>query len=297
MLDLTIIVLTYNEEKNLPSCLESLQSIPANIFVVDSFSTDRTVDLLKERNIKYIQHPFINFSVQRNWAQSNDPFQSTWVLHLDADERLSSELKEWLIKDFASYKDINGFIFSRRAVFMDKWIRYGGHYPNRFLKLYKKSFGKCEDKAYDQHFICEGKKAIIPHKDVINILSDNLGRFIDRHNTWSLMEAIEILKEEKSGEVKSSLSGNPIERKRWLKNNLFEKFPLFLRSFFYFIYRYIFRLGFLDGRQGLIFHVLQGFWFRFLVDAKVYEIRKEMKEMNIPLEVVLKNKYGVGSDG
>jgi len=297
MLDLTVIILTYNEEKNLPACLESLQSIPAHIFVVDSFSTDGTIGLLKEKNIKYVQHSFINYSIQRNWSQSNDPFQSSWVLHLDADERLSGELRDWLIHDFSSYKEVDGFIFSRRAVFMDKWIRYGGHYPNRFLKLYKKASGKCEDKAYDQHFICEGKKAIIPHKDVINILSDNLGRFIDRHNTWSLMEAIEILKQEKSGEVKSSLSGNPIERKRWMKNNLFEKLPLFLRSFFYFTYRYIFRLGFLDGRQGLIFHVLQGFWFRFLVDAKVYEIKKEMKETKMPLEVILKNKYGFGNDG
>jgi glycosyltransferase involved in cell wall biosynthesis len=297
MLDLTIIVLTYNEEKNLPDCLQSLQAIPAPVFVVDSFSTDSTISILKEKNITHVQHPFVNYSVQRNWSQSNDPFQSSWVLHLDADERLSEELKKWLIHDFSSYNEADGFIFSRRAVFMDKWIRYGGHYPNRFLKLYKKSLGKCEDKAYDQHFICEGKKVIIPNKDIINILSDNLGRFIDRHNTWSLMEAIEILKQERSGEVKSSLSGNPIERKRWMKNNLFEKSPLFLRSFFYFIYRYIFRLGFLDGRQGLIFHVLQGFWFRFLVDAKVYEIRKEMKEMNMPLEAVIKNKYGLGNNG
>lgn len=293
MLDLTIIVLTFNEGKNLPDCLESLETVPANIFVVDSFSTDNTIEILKGKGISFVQHPFKNYSIQRNWAQENDPFPSTWVLHLDADERLSEELKDWLIKKFNSYKDVDGFIFNRRAVFMGKWIRFGGHYSNYHLRLFKKSSGKCEDKAYDQHFISTGKKQIIYKRDIINVLSDNLGNFIERHNTWSLSEAIEILKEKKSGEVEPNLSGNPIERKRWLKNNLFGKFPLFLRSFSYFLYRYFFRLGFLDGKEGLVFHVLQGFWFRFLIDAKVYEIQKEMKEKNLTLEQVLKNKYGI----
>lgn len=293
MLDLTIILLTYNEEKNLPGCLESLEGIPANVFVVDSYSTDSTIDILKEKKISHVQHPFVNYAVQRNWSQANEPFQSTWVMHLDADERLSDELRDWLIHGFPSEKNADGFIFSRRAVFMGKWMRFGGHYPNRYLKLYKKTHGKCEDKAYDQHFVSSGHKKIIPGRDVINILSDNLGRFIERHNTWSLMEAIEILKESKSGEVRSSLTGNPIERKRWLKNNMFEKLPLFSRSFLYFLYRYFFRLGFLDGRQGLVFHVLQGFWFRFLVDAKVYEIRKEMREERKSLAEVLQSKYNI----
>jgi glycosyltransferase involved in cell wall biosynthesis len=292
MLDLTIIILTFNEENNLPGCLKSLEGIPANIFVVDSYSTDNTVEILRAKNIKYAQHSFINYAIQRNWGQENDPFKSSWVLHIDADERLTPELKDWLVNDFYLQKGIDGFIFSRRAVFMGKWIRFGGHYPNYHLILFKKSCGRCEDKAYDQHFICNGKKEIIRKKDVINILSDNLENFISRHNKWSLLEAIEIIKEIKSGEVRSTLTGNPIERRRWFKKNLFEKLPLFIRSISYFIYRYIFRVGFLDGKEGLVFHVLQGFWFRFLVDAKVYEIHREMVKNNITLDEALRNIYG-----
>jgi glycosyltransferase involved in cell wall biosynthesis len=292
MLDLTIIILTFNEENNLKDCLKSLEGISANIFVVDSYSTDATLDILAKNNIRYAQHSFVNYARQRNWAQENDPYKSSWVMHLDADERLTPDLRNWLINDFYLQKGIDGFIFSRRAVFMGKWIRFGGHYPNYHLILFKKSSGKCEDKAYDQHFVCQGQKKIIPKKDVINILSDNLENFISRHNKWSLLEAIEIIKEIKSGEVKPKLLGNPIERRRWFKKNLFERMPLFIRSISYFIYRYIFRAGFLDGKEGLVFHVLQGFWFRFLVDAKVYEIHREMVKNEVTLDVALENLYG-----
>lgn len=290
---LTIILLTFNEEKNIHDCIDSLNGIPADIFVVDSYSTDKTIDILNERGIAYQQHSFGNYSLQRNWAQDHDPFGNPWVLHLDADERLTPELRDWIINDFPSYTDTDAFIFSRRAVFLGKWIRFGGHYPNYHLRLFKKECGRCEDKAYDQHFVSTGKSEIIRGKDIINVLSDNLGSFIERHNKWSLMEAVEILKQQKSGEVRSKLVGNPIERKRWLKNNLFEGLPLFIRSIFYFIYRYFFRLGFLDGKRGLVFHVLQGFWFRFLVDAKVYEIRKEMSDDKMTLKEALQHKYGV----
>jgi glycosyltransferase involved in cell wall biosynthesis len=292
MLDLTIIILTFNEENNIQDCLKSIEDVPANVFVVDSYSTDSTLEILSDKKIRYAQHTFANYAIQRNWAQENDPFKSSWVLHMDADERLTPELRDWLINDFYLYKGIDGFIFSRRAVFMGKWIRFGGHYPNYHLILFKKSSGKCEDKAYDQHFVCQGRKKIIYRKDIINILSDNLENFINRHNHWSLLEAIETIKEIKSGEVKSTLTGNPIERRRWFKKNMFERMPLFLRSICYFIYRFFFRLGFLDGKKGLVFHVLQGFWFRFLVDAKVYEIHKEMLKKDITLDEALKNIYG-----
>jgi glycosyltransferase involved in cell wall biosynthesis len=293
MKDLTIIVLTYNEEKNIQDCLDSLLGISADILVVDSFSTDKTIEILKRRNIDFLQHPFENYSKQRNWAQLNDPFKNSWVFHIDADERLTPELKDWFINDFLSNENGEGFIFNRRAVFLGKWIRYGGHYPNYHLRLFKKTVGKCEDKAYDQHFVSTGKTKIIYKKDIINILSDNIGSFIIRHDKWSLLEAIDVLKKTKSGEVKSSFSGNPIERKRWLKNNFFQKSPLFLRSFLYFIYRYFIRLGFLDGRAGLIFHILQGFWFRFLIDSKIYEIKVEMERTQKSLESVIKDKYGL----
>ncbi|MFZ2449492.1 MAG: glycosyltransferase family 2 protein [Methylovulum miyakonense] len=271
--DITVIVLTYNEENNIKSVLNSVAKITKNIFVVDSYSTDKTVAILKELNITYQQHPFENYSIQRNWAQQQNPFATEWVLNLDADEPITQELAEWLLKDFENQKNTaDGFMFSRKTIFMGRWIKHGDQYPNYHLRLYKASKGKCEDKAYDQHFVVDGTVKKIPHADIINTVATNIDDFVLAHNRWATKEAYEITTEKSKGNVEPKLYGNPIERKRWLKANVFERAPLFSRSFLYFFYRYFLRWGFLDGKPGLIFFVLQSFWFRFLIDAKVYEL-------------------------
>src|SRR5204863_3181341 len=132
---------TYNEEKNIPGCLENISEIPANIFVVDSYSSDQTIEIFKQRNIQFIQHPFENYSAQRNWAQTKNPFKTEWVFHLDADERLTPELKSWLINDFNPGNTIDAYMFGRRAIFMGQWIK--SHY-NYHLRLFKSQKGKCE---------------------------------------------------------------------------------------------------------------------------------------------------------
>jgi glycosyltransferase involved in cell wall biosynthesis len=272
---LTIIILTYNEERRLPPCLDSLAGLEAPVFVVDSNSTDGTLDILNQRGLKWTQHPFGNYAQQRNWAQANNPFDTEWVLHLDADERLTPELVQWLNTDFARRSaETDGFLFSRRTVFLGRWIRHGGHYPAYHLRLFRSRLGRCEDKAYDQHFVVSGLSLTVPGADIIDTVTSNLEQFIASHNRWSSLEAAELAAREVKGEVNASLTGNAIERRRWLKTRVFQKAPPMLRAFAYFIYRYIFRLGFLDGFQGLVFHVLQGFWFRFLVDAKLYELRQ-----------------------
>ncbi len=286
---ITFIILTYNEEKNIGDLLDNLKGIPGEILVVDSYSKDKTIDIVKKRSVCYLQHPFENYSVQRNWAQENNPFKTDWVFHLDADERLTDELKSWLINDFKPSPDIDGFMFGRRAVFMGKWIK--SHY-NYHLRLFKSDKGGCEAKAYDQHFIVNGKTQVIKKKDMTSEVADNLNNFIASHNKWSFLEAIDVIKNEEGGEVKASFWGSPIERKRWLKNNLFHKTPLFLRSFIYFIYRYFIQMGFLDGKEGLVFHVLQAFWFRFLIDAKVLEIKQKMSLNRLGLKEVLISEYG-----
>ena len=272
---ITIIILTFNEEKNIKKVIESVRNITNNIYVVDSFSSDKTLDILKEENIIYEQNPFENYSIQRNWAQLHNPFKSEWVLHLDADEPITKELEKWILNDFKKEKNnFDGFMFSRKTIFMDRWIKYGDQYPNYHLRLFKTKLGKCENKAYDQHYIVNGKVKKIPNADIINTVAENLDDFILAHNRWATKEAIEICTVKDTGDVTAKLLGNPIERKRWLKQNIFEKTPLFFRSFLYFIYRYFIKFGFLDGKEGLIFYVLQSFWFRFLIDAKVYEIKK-----------------------
>jgi len=276
--NLTIIVLTYNEENRIKKVLDSIRCVTPNVFVVDSFSTDDTVNILKECNINYAQRPFENYSKQRNWAQTNDPYNSTWVMHLDADEPITPELGRWLNSDFLSMRDnFDGFLFSRKTYFLGRWIKNGGQYPNFHLRLYKKILGKCEEKAYDQHFFLEGGNVkVIEGRDIYNTVADSIDDLILSHNKWATLEAQEIFDGGKDkGDVQENVFGNPIERRRWLKVYVFQKSPLFLRSFGYFFYRYIIKRGFLDGKEGLIFFVLQTFWFRFLVDAKVFEIQKQ----------------------
>ena len=157
---------------------------------------------------------------------------------------------------------------------MNKWIKYGGHYPAYHSPLFRINHGYCEEKLYDQHFVVKGN-IIKLNSSIIDIITDSLSNFISRHNRWSNLEAEEITKIilNENNIIKSQLFGNPIQRKRYYKN-IYYKFPIFVRSFLYLFYRYFIRFGFLDGKEGLIFHFLQGFWFRFLIDAKIYELKK-----------------------
>lgn len=161
---------------------------------------------------------------------------------------------------------------------MGKWIRYGGHYPTYHAIMFRKEKGYCEEKLYDQHFVIEGA-ALQVKGDIIDLITDSLSSFTARHNKWSSLEAEEQFnasRQKRPGTIQGNLTGNPIEKRRYIKN-IYERFPLFVRPVIYFIVRYFFRLGFLDGKQGLVFHFLQCFWFRFLVDAKIYELRKKTR--------------------
>jgi len=250
-----------------------MEQLDAPVFAVDSYSTDRTLGILEAHGVPILQHPFENYAHQRNWAQANIPYDVRWVFHLDAGERMTPELVHWLNASFDPHSEVDGYMFSRRTMFFGKWIKYGGHYPNYHLRLYRANKGHCENKVYDQHFIVEGNKQVVAAGiDIIDTVTDTIQNFTVSHARWAQLEAAEIMSSKKAkGEVQVRFFGSPIERRRWLKNNLFQKTPLFLRSFLYFFYRYFIRLGFLDGKLGLTFHLLQGFWFRFLVDAMVLE--------------------------
>ena len=315
---LSLIILTYNEEKNLPACLASLKGLECEIFVVDSGSTDRTREIVTAAGAQVIEHPFKNYSAQRNWAQQNLPIKTEWVLHLDADERLTPELvaeirerlghaesKEQGVGSMehgtkseargarsaqlgaghqqsaishspgsGELEGIDGFLLRKRTFFMGRWIRHGGHYPSYHLRLFRKDKGFCEERLYDQHFVVNGKVEKLKH-DYIDVLNPDLDTWTQRHMRWAELEAMEYLNVHNgNGQVRAALFGNPIERRRWLRNDLYGRSPLFVRPFIYWLYRYFFRLGFLDGKQGFIFHFLQGFWFRLLVDIKIDEMRK-----------------------
>jgi glycosyltransferase involved in cell wall biosynthesis len=272
-LPITVIILTYNEEKNIEECLKSIHGFFEEIFIVDSFSTDKTIEIAKKYTDKIYQHEFENYSSQRNWALNNLPIRTEWVLNLDADHRVTKELIDELKEIFSKglEKNFNGFLISRKTIFMGKWIKYGGHYPVYHAILFRKNSGRCEKRLYDQHFVVNGKLKKLK-SDVIDIVADSIDKFISKHIKWAYLEAKEqMIKREK--DIKPSLFGNPIQKRRFFRE-IYNKFPLFIRPFLYFIYRYFLRFGFLDGIEGLIFHFLHALWYRFIVDVKIYELKK-----------------------
>lgn len=276
---LSVIILTFNEEKNIRACLESAVQLKADIFIVDSGSTDQTLAICKEYTANIFHHSWTNYSEQRNWALDSLPIKTNWVMNLDADHRITPELAAEISRIFEKEIDpaTNGFLASRRTIFLNKWIRRGGHYPTYHAILFRIGKGHCEEKLYDQHFKVEGKIELLKG-DIIDIIADSIGSFIARHNTWAELEAQYQLAETTDGKViEGRLFGNPIERRRYLKKR-YERFPLFVRPAIYFFIRYFLKLGLLDGTEGLIFHFLQGFWFRFLIDAKIYELKKQNHE-------------------
>ena len=269
-MSLSVIILTYNAEATIAATLASAAEVSDDIHVVDSGSTDRTLAIVAQKGVQVVSHAFEDYGKQRNWAIDNLPLKHEWQLHLDADERLTPELAE-KIKGLASAfpTDIDGYFIPRLMHFLGCPIRHGGMYPIWHMRLFRRSKGRCEDRRYDQHFFCNGPTARID-APMIDDIRMSLSEWTQRHNRWSDAEVGEILNPSKLGVIAGRLGGDPVERKRALRRG-YNRAPLFLRALGLFLYRYVLRLGFLDGMPGLIFFVLQTFWFRFLIDAKLYE--------------------------
>jgi glycosyltransferase involved in cell wall biosynthesis len=296
-LPLSVILMTYNEHINLPLCLHSVEKFINEIIIVDSFSTDKTLEIASKFTEKIYKNKFINYAEQFNWAITNTDINNNWILRLDADERWTKEGFDEL-RDIIAKDKGDGVYVKMKIYFMDKWIRHGGFYPNYFLRVFKKSKFDIENRWMDEHIRVNGK-TIISNIDVIESNYDrqkNISLWIKKHNNYSTREAIDFFiskyKISRNNSI-AKFSGNKTERKRWMKDNIYFKLPVFLRPFLYFIYRYFFQLGFMDGKEGFIFHTLQAFWYRFLVDTKIYQIEKIAKAENVDIKTVIHKEYGI----
>jgi glycosyltransferase involved in cell wall biosynthesis len=271
LMRISAVILTFNSELTIGKTLECARRVSDDIHVVDSYSTDNTLQIAESYGARIVQHPFVHYGDQRNWSIDNLAFKYDWQLHLDADEFLSAELIAEIEKlKTASSDAIDGYYIPRLTRFMGRDLRHGGHYPIWHMRLFRSGAGHCESRKYDQHFILTGKGERI-HAPMIDDNRMSLEEWIDRHNRWSEAEVQEILHPTTEGVLQGKLrGGSPMQTKRALRG-LFLRVPLFARSFLYFVYRYFFLLGFLDGKPGLIYNVLQTFWYRFLIDAKLYE--------------------------
>ena len=277
---ISAIILTYNEEKNIQVCLDSTKDFVQDIFIVDSFSTDKTIDIVKKYTDKVFQHKFETHAKQWKWAFDNLPIKTEWIFAPDADQSISEELKNSLTDFFSIDNDeINGLYFCRKQIFLGKWIKYGDYYPKYLLKAFRKiGVFIDENELVDHHFYVRGKTLKLSG----DLVEDNkkerdLSFWCMKHIKYAELLAKEELYEKKE-EIQIE-KGSPNWNARSAKN-IYRELPLFFRALIYFFYRYFIKLGFLDGKEGLIFHFLQGLWFRFLVDAKIYEMRKGSKIKN-----------------
>lgn len=279
MADLTVLILAQNEEKNIVRSIRSVKRIAKRILVVDSGSTDRTIELAKENGAEVVLHsPFVNYATQFNWGLDHTNIDTNWILRLDADEQVTPELAQEIENALEEHSqdDVNGFEVRCRIIFMGRWIRHGGTYPLIIPRLFRRGFGRVEMRKMDEHTLIQGKVMRFQN-DLIHYDFKGLHEWIDKHNKYSVRECQDYFerKETHKEQMKGNLTGNQRQRKRFLKNGVYYNLPLFLRAHLYFIYRYYIRLGFLDGKEGKIFCFLQAYWYRFLVDAKIYENEKK----------------------
>ncbi len=266
-----VILLSFNSEDTLGATLASAQRVSDEIFVVDSFSKDGTVETARRHGAAVVQHEFEHYGAQRNWAIDNLPISKSWQLHLDADEVMDDQLVAAILA-LPDEPEHAGYFLPRYLRFLGRVLRHGGMSPTWHLRLFRTGAGRCEDRRYDQHYLLTGGTSGRLQGATIDDIRMPLTEWIARHNRWSDGEVAELNSRETAGRLTPNVRGNPAERKRYLRQR-YDRMPLFVRAFALFVYRYFFRLGILDGTEGLIFWVLQTFWFRFLVDAKIWEQR------------------------
>jgi glycosyltransferase involved in cell wall biosynthesis len=282
---LSIIILTKDEESNIAAPLASVASIGADVFIVDSGSSDRTLQIARAAGCHVVTHPFTTQADQLNWVLDTLGITTEWVMRLDADERLTPELTAELQTVLPSAPpNVTGFELKRRVYFWGHWIKHGGYYPTWLFRVWRRGTARCEQRWMDEHMVSNGGEILQLRHDIIDENRKDLTFWVDKHNRYADREVKDMLAiAEERGRIE--VSGQAAQR-RWLKANIYSRAPLFWRAFAYWFFRYFIRLGFLDGLPGLVFHFNQGLWYRFLVDEKLYErgLRAETPVQNRPIQ-------------
>ena len=290
--DITAIILTFNEEKHIERCILSIKEFVKKIVIIDSFSTDETLNIAKKYKAEILQNHFINQSKQINWAIKNVKFKTKWLLRVDADEYLTDKLKNKVIEKLNNdNSEISGITVNRKVRFLNKDINFGGVSPHKTLRIWQKDKGKCEEAWMDEQIITNGTV----HHINENLIDSNLNDFswwLKKHKRYAAREAINFLINKKNLDLIVEQPEDQSKINKYYKLKIYYKFPIFIRPFLLFIYNYFLRLGFLSSWQGLIFYFFQVLWFRFMVDVNIYQIERIIKAQNFSLAEAIKKKYG-----
>jgi glycosyltransferase involved in cell wall biosynthesis len=290
MVSLAVLILTFNEERHIARALESVAPFASEVFVIDCFSTDRTVEIARSLGATVLSNTWTSHSRQFRWGLNNAPITTDWIMRLDADEVVEPQLAAEIGRKLPALgADVAGINLKRRHIFLGRWIRHGGRYPLILTRIWRRGQGRIEDRWMDEHVVVTGGRTVLFEAPFSDHNLNDLNFFTSKHNSYSTREAVDVL-----GRRYGLFPGDPsLSReapsrqasvKRFIKEHIYNRLPFPVAALGYFLFRYIGQLGFLDGREGLIYHVLQGCWYRFLVGAKVMEFDRSIRSLATPEE-------------
>jgi glycosyltransferase involved in cell wall biosynthesis len=292
MTDLAAIILTFNEERHIGRAIASLAGVASQVFVIDSFSTDRTAEIAREAGATVFQNKnFINQAREFQWALENAPITAPWILRFDADEVIEPDLAARIRDELPKLgEDVVGVYLKRKHIFLGRWIRHGGRYPITLLRIFRVGHGKVEDRWMDEHVVVWGGRTVTFEGGFADHNLNDLTYFTEKHNRYATREAIDVIAHRRNllprdtGLTERNRSAQAAV-KRLMKENVYNRVPYQIGALAYFLYRLIFQLGFLDGKEGLVYHGLQGLWYRFLVGAKIDELEQAIANLKDPAEI------------
>jgi glycosyltransferase involved in cell wall biosynthesis len=277
---LVVVILTHNEALHIERCLDAVNSFASACYIIDSGSTDGTVELAGAKGATVLHRKWKNYADQFQWALDTIETDADWIMRLDADEVIEPDLAERIRSELPRLPaDVVGINIDRKHIFMDRFIRHGGRFPLTLLRIFRRGHGRIEQRWMDEHILVEGGRTVHFAGGFADQNLNDLTFFTDKHNKYATREAIDVLNQRlglfaRDVELESDTVSRQAALKRWIKEKLYNRIPFTLSSLGYFLFRYIFQLGFLDGRAGLVYHFLQGYWYRFLVGAKLMELEQ-----------------------
>lgn len=298
-MELTVIILTHNEQIHIERCLRSVKPIASWIFVVDAFSTDDTVKIARALGAEVVQRKWKNYADQFQWAIEQCASESKWLMRMDADEYLEQEAQEEIQKLLVEPPDeVDGIYIRRKVFFEGRWIRHGGLYPHALLRIWRSGKGCIEQRWMDEHIVLPlGTKTMLLKGHLVDENLKGITFWINNQNSYASREAVDLLNNKYllfgQDESIKLMNDTRARSKRMLKDRVYARLPVGLRAFFYFIYRYFILFGFLDGKRGFLWHFLESFWYPLLADVKIMEIEERSQGDATNMRRILRDEHGI----
>lgn len=295
--NITVIIPMRNEIKHIERSITSALSLTPYVYVVDSGSTDGSIEVAKSLGAEVFQYEWTsssNFSTKINWALKNLPIKTDWAIRLDADEYFMENCIQNLNQDLSKVPDdVNGITLIRRIYFMGKWMKHSAEYPKTSMRIFRVGHVEMESRWLDEHVDVKNGRSLDYPYEIVDDSRISISEWISKHNNNSTKEAIELIHQEIGlfNREEMNLDRNA-RRKKELKAK-YVSMPRYWRCFVWFFYREFIKLGFLDGKEGFMWNFLQGLWYRMLADAKVDEIYKACGKDKNAIKKYILETYGL----